>query len=277
MNIYEGIDLAFCSINGIQIYYELFKNEKARETIVFLNGVMASASSWIFQTEFFKKYPYQLLVQDFRGQMLSDKPAGPYSLKLHADDVLALLNALNIEKAHIVGTSYGGEVGMRFAIDYPEKVISLTVIDSVSEIDALLDAYITQWSLLAQTKNPDIFYLGMLPTIYGTNFIKKNRTILDKRLELVRKADPSFFDGQVILYESCRKINITAELKLIKSPTLVVCGKEDFLKPVRFSRLIAEQIPHSEFFIIPDCGHVTILEKPEILNSLLLGFISKYS
>jgi 3-oxoadipate enol-lactonase len=57
----------------------------------------------------------------------------------------------------------------------------------------------------------------------------------------------------------------------------VVCGEEDILKPVKFSKLIAENIPNSELAVIPNCGHVTIFEKPHVLNSMLLGFVLKHS
>ena len=68
---------------------------------------------------------------------------------------------------------------------------------------------------------------------------------------------------------------MTDELYKIQCPSLVVCGQEDILKPVKFSRLLADNIPNAEFAVIPDCGHVTIFEKPGILNSILVGFVLK--
>ncbi len=82
---------------------------------------------------------------------------------------------------------------------------------------------------------------------------------------------------QIVLYETFKKINMTKDLKKIKCPALVVCGTEDVLKPIKFSELIAEKIPNSEFVLIPDCGHVSFFEKAEEINSLLLGFILKHS
>jgi 3-oxoadipate enol-lactonase len=86
---------------------------------------------------------------------------------------------------------------------------------------------------------------------------------------------PAFFDGQVALYETFATINMTADLPKIKCPTLVVCGQDDILKPVKFSKIISDAIANSEFALVPDCGHACLLEKPAVLNSLLLGFVAK--
>jgi len=261
------------NINGVNIYYEV-KGKEDGESVVFLNGVMASTNSWAFQVPVFEK-EFKVVLHDFRGQLLSDKPKGPYTFKTHADDLKALLDHLGIEKAHIIGTSYGGEVGMRFAIDYPDMVKTLSIIDSVSEVDELLKMFVIQWKMLAQTKNPELFYYGMLPSIYGNTFIEKNKAILEQRAKGLASVGPSYFDGQVALYDTFLNLNITDELKKIKAPTIVVVGNEDFLKRKKFSDIIAKNIPNCEYVIIPDCGHVTIFEKPNTLNTILLGFVMK--
>lgn len=270
--------LAYAKLNGIHIYYELKGNPEAAETVVFLNGVMASTNSWAFQVPVFEKAGFQVLLHDFRGQLLSDKPKGPYTFHQHAEDLKALLKELKIEKAHIIGTSYGGEVGMRFAVDFPQYVKTLAVIDSVSELDEILRIFSKVWKSLALQKDPEAFFWGIVPSIYGNTFLEKNREVLKKRAEALKQVDPSYFEGQAELYETfLLDVNMTGDLKNISCPTLVVCGQEDILKPVRFSKIIAEHIPNSEFAIIPDCGHVTIFEKPGVLNSMLLGFVLKHS
>ena len=108
--------------------------------------------SWTPQLVLFKKR-YQCIMHDFRGQLLSDKPDEPYSMEQHADDFLKLLDHLKIEKCHIIGTSYGGEVGLVFAYKYPHRVNSLAVIASVSYVEPLLREQVESWAELAQS-NP---------------------------------------------------------------------------------------------------------------------------
>lgn len=270
--------MPYFNIDGVNIYYELKGDLKAEETVVFFNGVMASTTSWNFQVPVFRKFGYKVLVQDFKGQLKSDKPKGPYSFKEHAYEAKELIRHLNIDKVHIVGTSYGGEVAMRFAIDYPELVKSISIIDSVSELDEVLKYFIESWKALAESKDAEKFFWGMMPSIYGNTFIKENIEMLKKRAEEFKDFPEDYFQGQIYLYDTfISDVYMTDELDQIKCPALVVCGGDDILKPVKFSKIIADRIPNSEFVVIPDCGHVTIFEKPDVLNSILLGFIMKNS
>ena len=70
---------------------------------------------------------------------------------------------------------------------------------------------------------------------------------------------------------------MTDRLHEIKCPALIICGDQDFLKPIKFSQILADKISNSEFVILPNCGHVSIFEKPKELQSLLSGFILKNS
>lgn len=266
------------TINGLNLYYELYGNSEAKETIVFMNGVMASTTSWADQVQNFVKMGYQVLLHDFRGQLKSDKPAGPYTFKLHAEDTIELMRSLGIESAHLVGTSYGGEVSMRMAIDYPKRVKSLSIIDSVSELDEVLRYFVSGWMSLAEIGNGELFFNGMLPSIYHESYVRNNKTLLEKRAKAFNETPQSYFQGQIELYKTfLGDVYMTNELFKINCPTIVICGQNDILKPVKFSEILAEHIPGAEFVTIPDCGHVTIFEKPDALNSILLGFILKQS
>jgi len=270
--------MSFADVNGIRIHYEVRGDPQGRETVAFLNGVMASTSSWSYLLPVFESRGYRILLHDFRGQLMSDKPAGPYSFHQHAQDCLKLLEVLGIADVHLVGTSYGGEVGMRMAIDFPEVVRSLTVIDSVSELDELLRLHVRHWQRLAEKGDPIEFFWGMAPTCYGNTYLERNLGLLEMRAKHLEKVPPEFFLGQVELYKTfLADVTMTPELPKIKAPTLVVCGEDDIVKPVRFSRIIAREIPGAEFVIVPNCGHVTIFEQHGTLDTLLLGFILKHA
>ncbi|MFZ2960625.1 MAG: alpha/beta fold hydrolase [Candidatus Ozemobacteraceae bacterium] len=266
------------NIGGVKIFYEVRGDPNGSETIAFLNGVMASTAGWSYQLELFEKRGFRILLHDFRGQLLSDKPEGPYTFRRHAEDVIALFDELGVKKAHLIGTSYGGEVGMRLGIDFSSRVKSLSIIDSVSEVDDLLRLHVCNWQKLAEEGNPANFFWGMAPTCYGSRYLERNKGLLQQRADHLAKVPADFFAGQVTLYKCfLQDLAMTQELVKISSPTLVVCGEDDIIKPPRFSRIIARNIPEAEFAIIPDCGHVTIFEQHRVLNSLLFGFVQKHS
>ncbi|MEO1087849.1 MAG: alpha/beta hydrolase, partial [Acidobacteriota bacterium] len=100
------------------------------EVVVLLNGGMMTYPSWAPITEDLLDAGYRVLGCDFRGQLLTPGPA-PEHIEDHAPDVIALLDALDIERPHLLGTSYGGEVAVVAAATQPERFRSLTVVTAV--------------------------------------------------------------------------------------------------------------------------------------------------
>ncbi|UUX33082.1 alpha/beta fold hydrolase [Fundicoccus culcitae] len=268
--------MAYFSHQGVNLYYEIKGNPHSDKVVAFFNGVMANTNSWNLVIDIFRKLDFKILCHDFRGQLQSDKPDGPYTFDLHAEDAKALFDYLEMDQVHIVGTSYGSEVGMRFAMLYPETVASLAVIDGVSELDEVLKSFIYNWECLLELEDGEKFFKAMAPSIYGNRFMEENADMLEERAQALKKVDPSYFRGQKILYETFKNdVTMTDRLHTIQAPTLVVCGQDDLLKRPKFSQIIADHIPHSEYYLLPDCGHVAIFEKPEELKTLLAGFIIK--
>lgn len=270
--------MSYFEVNGVKLFYEVKGNPDGKETVAFFNGVMASTGSWAYQVPIFEKLGYRIILHDFKGQTMSGKPDGEYTFKQHAEEAKALFDYLEVKKLHIIGTSYGGEVAMRFAIDYPDYTKSISVIDSVSELDETLKLFIGGWKTFASIDDPEGFFWGMAPSIYGNSFIKANKEFLKSRAAALKDISRDYFKGQISLYNTFEHdLHMTDELSEIKCPALIIVGEEDILKPYKFSKLLADNIKSSEFAVIPGSGHVTIFEKPNILNTMILGFVIKNS
>lgn len=268
--------MANFNANGVNLYYELKGNLESKETIVFFNGIMSGIGTWTAIIPELEKLNYKILLHDFKGQLLSDKPPGPYSLVEHAQEAKLLMDHLGIKNAHVICTSYGGAVAMEFATLFPEYLKTISIINSISETDEILKLLINSWKTLASMKDISKFFWSVVPTIYDISFLKKNMEALNSKVLEMKKLPEDFLLGQLQLYDTFDLgVGLTDQLYKIKCPALVICGENDVLTPVKFSKIIAEGIPHSEFAIIPDCAHVTVFEKPDVLASLLLGFIFK--
>lgn len=259
-------------VNGIELYYELSGPEDA-PVLVLSNGIMMSTASWTFQSTVLNQH-LRVLLYDCRGMWKSDHPEESYSMGQHADDLAGLLDALEIEEAHIAGISYGAEVSMMFALRYPELTRSLVVIDGVSEIHPLLRAQTYPWLMAAERRDAEL----LLNTSYHMNFaedwIRANQAFIDTSVERYALLD---MDALARLMESFYALDITAELPKIKAPTLVIAGEEDLIKGREYAEIIAAQIVDSELVLVPGSGHALCLEKPAVLNTLLLGFVIKNS
>jgi 3-oxoadipate enol-lactonase len=256
--------------NGIELYYELHGPTDA-DVLVLSNGVLMSTASWAFQTPVLSQH-YRLLLYDCRGMWQSDHPPGPYSMELHADDLAALLDALDIERAHIGGTSYGAEVSLVFALKYPERTRSLIVTSGVSHVDPLLKGMIDTWDYAAQAHDPEMLFRVVYPLTFSEDWIAANRATLDLARERYETLD---FDAFHELLVSFSALNVTADLHQIEAPTLVVVGEHDLVKPRQYSEIIAGEIPNAEFAVIPNAGHAALWERAGVFNSLILGFLAK--
>lgn len=262
--------------NGIELYYEIKGDPNGKETVAFLNGVMASTSSWAYLTPILERFGFRIILHDFKGQLKSSKPQGPYTFAEHCEEAKALYEHLGVDKLHLIGTSYGGEAAMKFAILYPELVKTISVIDSVSELDPVLESFVLGWKTLCDTGDGELFFYGMMPSIYGPQFISANREMLAQRAKGIKNSPNNYLEGQKILYDTfAQDVTMTDDLHKIQCPSLIICGEEDILKPPKFSKIIADRIPNSEYITLPDCGHVSIFEKPKELESAILGFILK--
>ena len=255
-------------VNDTNLYYELHGPENA-DVIVLSNGIFMSAASWGYQVAAFKQH-FRVLVYDCRGMWKSEHPTGPYSMDQHADDLAGLLDALGIEKAHIAGISYGGEISMTFALKYPAKVRSLIISSSVSQIDPLLRSIGQSWEGAMQTRDADTLFMVTLPYNFSEDYIKENQVLLANSAKRYEEMD---FTSVAELMAAFMRLDITGELHNITTPTLVIVGEEDILKSRKYSEIIAQEIPNSHLVIIPHAAHAVCLEKPKAFNSAFLGFV----
>ncbi|MFX1605933.1 MAG: alpha/beta fold hydrolase [Promethearchaeota archaeon] len=263
--------MPFSEVNGINIYYELHGEG---EPVIFGNGVFSNTLGWVYQLPVFSK-EHQVVLYDMRGQGQSDKPEGPYSFDIHAEDQKALLEDLGISKVHHVGISYGAELGLVFALKFPEVLKSLVVCSAVSYLGPVLYEMAQLWRYVCELGDPDLFYHATVPLNFGDTFIRENTAILEQAKQRYTQLE---YPPLVRLMDAFLMLDITDQLSKIKTPTCIIAGEKDILKPAfPYSKLIHEKIPNSEMVIIRDSGHAVTFEKPEELNSVVCGFLHKHS
>lgn len=257
--------------NGVDLYYELHGPEEA-PVLVLNNGIlMNAATSWAFQTQALSRH-YRLLQYDCRGQGQSDHPDEPYSMELHADDLASLLTELGYEQAHIAGISYGGEVAQAFALKYPERISSLILADTVSEVGVELRMTIETWIYAAKACDAELFFNATVPWNFSPAFIADNPRLLAdarKRYELLD------FAAVAHLCECFLSVNFTSQLGQIKCPTCILVGSLDILKGPAYASILKNGIPQAVLHILQGAGHASCWERPQEFNTAILGFLAK--
>jgi 3-oxoadipate enol-lactonase len=255
--------VARATVNGVELAYELSGAGAAGgPAVVFLNGIAMSIGHWAPIAKPLSTR-WRCLCHDFRGQVLSPRGGNtrPISLSDHVEDLRQLLGSLGITAAHVVGTSYGAEVGMMFAVAYPGLTASLVAIDGVSELDPLLRAAVDAWKAAALA-DPVVFYRSIIPWNYSSEWIGANAAALAGREAAIASLPRGYFEDFAALCDAFLRIDITGQLGRVSCPSLVLVGEKDILKHAGFARIIAGAIPGARLSVIPGAGHAVVIEQP---------------
>lgn len=245
--------------------------------LVFLNGILMNLRSWKGQSGPLAKI-YPCLLHDLRGQLYSSKVfQEKWAMEDHLSDLKALLDALEIERCHLIGTSYGGEVGLLFAEAYPERVQSLSVIASVPWSDALLKRQVRLWRDLAEVDR-GLLYDAVATCSYSGVFLERTGTFFDSRKAEFAKLPDDFFTSFMHLCDAFLGFNMSPEtLAGISCPTLLIGAGSDVLKTPAYSRIMEAHIPNATYTEIPGAGHAVVVEQPKTVTGYLKAFIEKHA
>jgi pimeloyl-ACP methyl ester carboxylesterase len=190
----------------------------------------------------------------------------------HADDLAGLLEALQIEKPHIAGISYGGEVAQAFALAYPQRLKSLILIDTVSEVGPELELVIRSWMDTLRVEDPLAFFHASVPWNFSPEFIAANQPLLEDAKQRYAALD---FQAVYALCESFLRVDFTPRLREITAPTCIIVGEKDLIKGPRYADILKHGIPHAELHVIDGSGHATCWERPQDFNALILDFLAR--
>jgi 3-oxoadipate enol-lactonase len=256
------------TVNGIETFYELHGKPGA-PWLAFSHSLACNLRMWDGQVAALEDR-FRILLYDTRGHGQSAAPPGAYTLEGLADDLRALLSHLDIQRLHFVGLSMGGMIGQTFALKYPGLLSSLTLADTTSRYPAEAAAL---WAARIQTAEAQ----GMQPLVQPTLERWFTEGFRQRAPEKVRAIGGAIAGTPVPGYVGCShaipRINVTARLKEIRCPVLVLCGDKDPGTPPAMSREIHENAPGSKLVMIPDAAHLSNIEQPEAFNRALEGFL----
>ncbi|MFB6290394.1 MAG: alpha/beta fold hydrolase [Candidatus Bipolaricaulia bacterium] len=259
---------SFLEIDPGRIRYKI-RGKKDKEPVFLLNGVFMTLDRWELLSKELSK-DFFVIAHDMRCQGGSVCPDKVY-LADHVNDTLSLMDKFNVNKASLVGTSYGGEVAQLLAIKHPERVKDLALITTTSEIPVEMYFTALRWKKGAETRDPEKFTLSFLNDVYSDQFIRNNPGILENITTRLEEADFDY-SGAVKLLDAfleLRENPITPRLKEINVPTQVISASNDRVKPPEFGLKIHEEIEGSTYRELEGSGHGLVIERPQELLNLL--------
>lgn len=247
-----------------------------KEVMVILNGIMMSTASWAIFKEAFSK-DNVLVRYDMVDQGDSTYVDYNYTQDLQVQVLDALITHLKLEKANLVGISYGASVALQYSCKYPNKVKKLVVANGVAKTSPWLKAIGDGWNEVAKSRNAEAYYNISIPYIYSPQFYSKNIEWMEARKAFLLPLfeDKVFLDRITRLTISAENHDTLDSLHLITADTLIISSEEDYLTPVYEQVILHEKIKNSKLVKIPECGHASMYEVPELFTSLVLGHINK--
>jgi 3-oxoadipate enol-lactonase len=256
------------SANGIDINYIV---EGEGPWLTMSHSLACNLHMWDEEAKRLSKR-YKVLRYDTRGHGASSAPAGAYTLELLADDLHGLLQALGVTSTHFVGLSMGGMIGQTYALKYPGMFRSLALCDTTSRYPAEAAGV---WTDRIKTVEAQGMEPLVTPTLerWFTEPFRKSRPEVVERVAAMIRTTP--VPGYVGCSHAIPKINLTARLKEIRCPTVVIVGKDDPGTPVAMAEEIHQALPGSKLVIIPSAAHLSNLEQPDAFNQALAGFLEK--
>lgn len=239
--------------------------------IVFVNGLTMDTTAWRPVAERLgSRHP--TLRYDARGQGESDKPAGPYAPEQHREDLLALLEVLELPSVHLVGLSNGGLVALLAAAAAPERVLSLSMVDSFARVDAMLRTVLASWRQALEAGGAALRFDVATPWVWGQAFLAAHLGEVLAFRELAARAEPQvirdLIDGLSSLDDA------RPALRRYPGPLLALVGEDDVLTPPRYSREIVEAAGRGEVVLLPEAGHAAPLERPAAVATALERFLA---
>ena len=251
-------------VNGTELYYELHGSEGA-PWLVFSHSLACTVRMWDPQIAAFKDR-YRILAYDMRGHGQSAAPAGPYTLDMLADDVLALMRELKIDRACYVGLSIGGMIGQHLALKEPKRFEKMVLADTGH---TQTPETIKQWEeriRIAQAQGMKPLVAGTMERWFTPAF--RDRPQAQRIAELIAATPVA---GYVGCGQAIMKLNTTGRLKDIKLPVLAITGEAD--AAAGGTKYIGEHLPGAKFVNIAQAAHIANIEQPEKFNQALREFL----
>jgi aminoacrylate hydrolase len=256
------------AVGGIELYYETYGDGPPLLLVPGLGGV---GSYWRPQIDALSEQ-FKVIVHDHRGTGRSTRSEIAYSVDQMTSDLLNLMDALGIERAHLVGHSTGAAIGQTMAIERPDRVDRLVLYAGWTSCDPFMRRVFETRKTLLLDSGVEAYIKATPVFLFPDWWINQNAESFAKAdLDLV--AD---FPSAKIAASRCDAVmnfDRVDRLGEIHAPTLVICAADDFLTPAYFSRDLAERIPNTELNILPRGGHCVSQTLPESFNQVVLDFL----
>jgi 3-oxoadipate enol-lactonase len=262
------------NVNGIALnYVEVGEGDP----LLLVMGFGGDHLAWGFQVPVFGA-KYRVIIFDNRGAGQSDVPDVSYSTRMMADDAVGLLDALAIQRAHVLGVSMGGMIAQEIALRHPGRVRSLQLHCTYARPDRYMQALMDAWRAVRVKATPEEWLRSVALWLFSPRTFQERPEFIETIIQTGLAAPHPFsLTGFLRQGDAVRSHDALDRLPGLRCPTLVSVAEDDILVPPRFARELAAAIPGAAFRVIEGAGHCYFWERPDVFNAMGLEFIARHA
>jgi pimeloyl-ACP methyl ester carboxylesterase len=230
-----------------------------REIILFIHGAGGGEYTWSYQKGFFEKEFYPIIME-LPGHGKSGGE-GEQEIGKYAEHVHAFLRTMRFSKVTLVGHSMGGAIVQTLALTHPEVIHKIVLVGTGAKLKVLpviLDGIKSNFKEAAR-KITQFAYSQ-----------KASPDLVERNMADLMRCPPEVLYGDFL---ACDRFNVMNEVDKIDLPTLILCGDEDQLTPVKYSQFLRDRIKQSQLEILPRAGHMLMMESPVNFNEKIKKFL----
>lgn len=230
-----------------------------RNVILFVHGAGGGQFSWSFQKNFFER-EFDPIIMELPGHGESGGE-GEEEITKYAEHVSFFLRALGLEQLFLVGHSMGGAIVQTLALTHPEVFKGIVLVGTGAKLRVFP-------AVLEGIKNH--FEETVRQIVQYAYSRKAPPELIERGIEHLMTCRPQVLYGDFL---ACDRFDLMKEVERIRIPTLLICGSDDEMTPVKYSEYLHHHIGHSKIEILPDAGHMVMMESPEAFNRKVSEFI----
>lgn len=258
--------------NGIAVYDN---GNTGKQSIIFLHGYPFNHTMWDAQANFLNDN-FRVIRYDLRGLGNSEVGDGQYTMEMMVDDLFYIIDELKVEKPVACGLSMGGYILFR-ALERNSQVFKGAILCDTHAFADDTAAKLRRQGVIKQINTEGLrsFVNSFLPPLFGHETKTQNPGLIDKWIEICSQNSPIGVKGcQIAMLTRTETFN---SLKNINIPVLCFGGNDDVSCPPKVIKEFADQFPNSDFAIVPRAGHMSPIENPEFVNTIIENFLNKLS
>lgn len=256
------------AIAGGEVYYE---ESGQGEPLLFVSGLNGVARYWQPQVPFFSPH-FRVVTYDHRGTGNSDKLQREFSVDQMTDELVELMDALGIARAHIVGLSTGGAIAQTLGIEYPERVNRMVMCSTWTHCDPWFRRLFEARRMMYQQCGAELHAMFHPLWLFSPDYVNSHDIEIDLERKRSAAAAPPV-EVSIGRIDALLAFDRREGLPRIQAPTLVLASENDYITPSYHAHALAKAIPHAKLIVLDGGGHSISKTRAEIFNKLVLEFL----